>query len=435
MINLSVDWTAKIGTIKPLHGVGQPPFAGCDFSMFHFLTEAGIPFSRLHDVGGLFSDGVFVDIPNIFKDFTADPSDPASYDFAFTDYLLKSITDAKVEPFYRLGVSIENYCAIKQYRLMPPSDPLQWAKICEGIIRHYNEGWADGFHMGIRYWEIWNEPDNSPDIPENMMWWGTDREYFNLYDVTAKHLKSIFPDIKIGGYASSGLYAILDKKRSPDGTCSRQMQYFIDFFDNFLEYIKEHKSPIDFFSWHSYGSIKDTMVYSDYVNDVLVKAGYSDIEQTCNEWNCEPHQRGTLRHAANTAGMMLAMQDSTLDSAMFYDARFGTSMYGGLFNPMTRQPLPTYYSFVAFNELYKLKKQVHTELKSDVECYACAASDECGGGAILITNVTDAPQKLTLDLSDKKITSVRIITEGKVWEETELPDSLDAYTVLLINVK
>ena len=435
MINLSVNWADKIGTIKPMHGVGQPPFAGCDFSMLHYLTEAGIPFSRLHDVGGMYSSGIFVDIPNIFRKFSADPYNPASYDFTFTDLLMKSIVDANVEPFFRLGVSIENYTYIKQYRLMPPSDPLQWAKICEGIVRHYNEGWADGFHMGIRYWEIWNEPDNSPDIPENMMWWGSDKDYFNLYDVASKHLKEKFPDIKVGGYASSGFYAIIDKKKSPDGTCSRRMQYFVDFFDNFLDYIKSHNSPIDFYSWHSYGSIKDTMEYSDYVNSVLTKNGYSDIEQTCNEWNCEPDQRGTLRHASNTAGMMLAMQDSTLDSAMFYDARFGTSIYGGLFNPLTRKPFPSYYSFMAFNELYKLKNQVRAALTSDVECYACAALGDNGCGAILIANPTDTPDKLKLDLSDKNIESVRIITEGKIWEETDLPDTLDAYTVLLINVK
>ena len=61
-----------MGKIKPMHGVGQPPIQGTDFSMFRYLNEAGIPFSRLHDVGGWFGGNLWVDIPNIFRDFNAD---------------------------------------------------------------------------------------------------------------------------------------------------------------------------------------------------------------------------------------------------------------------------------------------------------------------------------------------------------------------------
>ena len=57
----------------------------------------------------------------------------------------------------------------------PPADAAKWAAICVGIIRHYNEGWANGFHHGIRYWEIWNEPENRP-----AMWTGTDEDYLAL---------------------------------------------------------------------------------------------------------------------------------------------------------------------------------------------------------------------------------------------------------------
>ena len=64
---------------------------------------------------------------------------------------------------------------------------MKWAEICEHIIRHYNEGWADGFYYNIEYWEIWNEPDNS------QMWTGTPEEFYELYRVAANHLKSCFP--------------------------------------------------------------------------------------------------------------------------------------------------------------------------------------------------------------------------------------------------
>ncbi len=120
-----------------MHGVGQPPFSGLDFSMLHYLTEAGIPFSRLHDVGGWFGGARFVDIPNLFPDSEADPEDPACYDFTFTDKLVTALVNAGAEPFFRLGVTIENYAEVKANRIFPPSDSLRWAKICECVLRHY----------------------------------------------------------------------------------------------------------------------------------------------------------------------------------------------------------------------------------------------------------------------------------------------------------
>ena len=40
-----------------------------------------------------------------------------------------------------------------------------------------------------------------------------------------------------------------------------------------------------------------------------------------------------------TAGFILAMQRSKVDIGMFYDGRCATGKHGGLFNPMTLQPL------------------------------------------------------------------------------------------------
>ena len=187
---LTVDFNKITGKIKPMHAVGQPPFLSPHHTdHFKYLTEANIPYSRLHDVGGPYGGNKYVDIPNIFRDFDADETDPASYDFVFTDWLIAELMKAKCPPIFRLGVTIENFCAMRSYRLDPPKDPAKWARICEHIIRHYNEGWADGFHYGIEYWEIWNEPENHPDPEQNPMWRGTKEQLFELYAVPAKHLK------------------------------------------------------------------------------------------------------------------------------------------------------------------------------------------------------------------------------------------------------
>ena len=64
--------------IKPMHGVGQPPFYGLKCTYFHYLEEAGIPYSRLHDVGGWFGGNMYVDVPNIFRNFDADVNEMTS---------------------------------------------------------------------------------------------------------------------------------------------------------------------------------------------------------------------------------------------------------------------------------------------------------------------------------------------------------------------
>ena len=82
-------------------------------------------------------------------------------------------------------------------------------------MRHYNEGWAGGFHHGIRYWEIWNEPENRP-----AMWSGTDEQFLELYRVTAQTLREEFPGIKIGG-AGFGYYGTFDgQELKPSGLCN-----------------------------------------------------------------------------------------------------------------------------------------------------------------------------------------------------------------------
>ncbi len=136
----------------------------------------------------------FVDVPNIFPDFDADENDPRNYDFTLTDEYIGSIVAAGTKIVYRLGITIDR--GTKKYHTLPPRDFAKWSRICEHIVLHCNEGWADGFEWNILDWEIWNEPENPP------MWSGTCEEYYELYVTAAKHLKSRFPQLRIGGYGS-----------------------------------------------------------------------------------------------------------------------------------------------------------------------------------------------------------------------------------------
>lgn len=399
MTTIEVNFEQSAGKIKAMHATGQPPFGGgflqLNFTPMQYLKDAGVPYCRLHDVGGAFGGNRFVDIPNIFRDFDADENNPESYDFAFTDELLKAMHEYGLKPIFRLGVTIENQAHIKAYRINPPKDYHKWARVCEHIVRHYNEGWANGFYFGITYWEIWNEPENGPTPTSNQMWTGTAQDYYRLYDITAKHLKSCFGDtIKVGGYGASGCYGIYyhpEKygiqvpQKEKDERYEKDI-YRVEFFYGFVEYIKAHNSPIDFFSFHSYAGVEKTVVMSSFLHRVLREYGYGHLETHLNEWN-NAHELalfGKSYSSAQVTAMMCAMQNSQTDMLFYYDTRIFASPYCGLFNAYTRKPCCTYYCFIAFNELYKLGTQVQCVCDND-RVYAVGATNG-EENAVLIVN-------------------------------------------------
>ena len=430
MSKIQVDFNRYLGKIKPMHSVGQPPFVGMNFSMCDYLKKAHIPYSRLHDVGGAYGRNVFVDIPNIFRDSSADPYNPYSYDFAFTDVLIEELVKRDIEPFFRLGVTIENYSKIKAYHINPPEDYGKWAQICEGIIRHYTQGWANGFNYKITYWEIWNEPDNYEKSPsDSCTWTGTPKDFYRLYEVTSKHLKEKFPHLKIGGYSSCGFYAIT-QSNATFGACSPRYQNFMDFFDGFLSHIKEKNCPLDFFSWHSYSGIKENIIWTDYVRKRLDESGYTYTEHILNEWNSQASLKGTAKHAVISCGMMLALQNTTLNSAMFYDSRCGLGAYSGMFNCLTYEPFPAYYSFAAFGELYIRGEQVYTDFSLQ-DVYICAAKGE--DGCIVISNVSDKDLDIELDIAGaENITECKVIKEDAVWQNFKFSGKLPKESVILL---
>lgn len=403
-MKLNVDFSKITGKIKPMHAVGQPPILNPhNTKHFKYLTDAKIPYSRLHDTGGAYGGFRYVDIPNIFRNFDADEQSPDSYDFVFTDWLIGELIKADCKPIFRLGVTIENFCEMKSYRIDPPSDFNKWARVCEHIIRHYNEGWANGFNYDIEYWEIWNEPENHPEPSKNPMWNGTKEQYFELYTITSKHLKSCFGDrIKVGGYASCGFYAALGEQAPEWAKVGGRGQYFIEFFEDFLEHIKKENAPIDFYSWHVYGTQEIACKMADFVDEILTKHGYGDVETHLNEWNTAPsiEKRGTSYASATTASMMLAMQSKKTSMLCYYDARLGISVYGGMFNPETLLPYCTYYAFKAFGELYELKSQCEVS-GTNKDVIAIAATNG-KNNAIMISNTgKDTELESNLDSSYK----------------------------------
>ena len=432
MLNIQVDFEKVVGKIKPMHAVGQPPFKGgfcrLDFTPMQILKDAYIPYSRLHDVGGAFGSNRYVDIPNIFRNFDADENDPESYDFAFTDALIKALIEYGVEPYFRLGVTIENQCTIRAYHINPPKDYNKWARICEHIVRHYNEGWANGYEFNIKYWEIWNEPENRHLPDWNQMWTGTAQQYYELYDVASKHLKKCFGDkIKVGGYAASGFYNIFADpekyglscpKREEERYTSEREEYRLNFFFGFLDYIKANNSPIDFFSWHTYGGVETILPEADFVDKTLKQYGYN-IENHLNEWNLSHDRKtnvGSSFASANVMATMLGMQHKKTDMLMYYDAKYASiSAYCGFYDVSTLEPSNVYYAFKAFGELYALGKETECICEKD-GVYAISATDG-ERKAIIITN-TKEDVEVELTVTDDF--SVHIIDKDNLFTQTDL---------------
>jgi len=169
---IQVNFKDTRGKIKPMHATNNGPrnnvgFGGQGTDGFKMWKEAGIPYVRTHDSSfcNIYGGEHTIDVNAVFPDFDADANAPSSYDFTVTDNYIKQINNCGSEVFYRLGSKIEH--EVKKYNTLPPKDFKKWAIICEHIIKHYNEGWANGFNYNIKYWEIWNEPDLDNEDAEN----------------------------------------------------------------------------------------------------------------------------------------------------------------------------------------------------------------------------------------------------------------------------
>ncbi len=393
MTTIQLDMTRQKGVIKPMNAVnnGPDPLSVREsYSNFHSFKAAGIPYARNHDASfNSYYDGEhLVDVHRIFKNFDADENDPASYVFAPTDKYVATTIAAGTKVFYRLGASIEHGY---KYGTYPPGDYGKWARICEHIIRHYTQGWADGFTYDIEYWEIWNEPDCANADGSNPCWQGTPEEFEELYCVAARHLKECFPEKKIGGPA---FCTIWDENTRV-------------YKEHFLDRIVREQIPLDFFSYHWYG--KDLNMLTEtikYARKMLDDRGLYQTEAILNEWNYVRGWLGddwkytlktekNLKGASFITGAMCIGQGTPLDMFMYYDAR--ACEMCGLFRVETYECLKGYYSISAFSELTRLGNYVDCGYQNG-DIYYCAAANE-KESAVLLTYFDDEEKQKSTDIS------------------------------------
>ena len=438
MSTVKINYSNEVGKVKIMHAVNNGPVvAGKDQTRGneHSYKAARLQYARVHDAAFYSGYGGehTVDIHAIFPNFDADVNDPQSYDFACTDHYMSQIIAFGAEPFYRLGSKIEH--GVKKYGTIMPKDFQKWAEICEHIIRHYNEGWADGFKYNIKYWEIWNEPDLDPDDSTNKRCWsGTEAEYAEMYVTAAKHLKKCFPDLKIGGPASAG-----DE----------------EWMERFLQRItKVENVPMDFFSWHWYWTEpSDVSIKATRIRKLLQKYGYGDVESILNEWNyvrCwskefvySIKQIIGIKGAAFTSAVMCAMQNNPdVDMLMYYDAR--PTAFNGLWDMYTYEELKGYYAFYTFANLYDLGTQVE-HCSDDETIYVVAAKNGEKTGAVVTyytENDNENGKIVEIDVSGKDMSNAKIfrVDENNMYtpynrssfEEGKLTLRMERNTILYI---
>ena len=416
-----IDFSQIVGKIKDVNGVGQPPMVGWDMSMFRYLKEANVPCARFHDVGGAQGRLVFADVSNIFRDFDADETDLANYDFAFTDLMVDELRKNGVKIYYRLGETIETRSYFRRYKTHPPKDFAKWARICEQIVRHYEKD--------IDYLELWNEPDGTEKPMYNGLWKGTFAQFLDLYGVASKHLKKCFPHLRIGGYGSTGFGGAFC------GQPSDRQRYLLKCFFEFLSYCRKNACPVDFFSFHCYGNGDDIDPIQRFVRKSLDEAGFVKAEVHNTEWKAGWGLEHWENQAARTAGTLIAMQNGPMDVATIYDGRCGAGNYSPLFNPSTLAPHKAYYAFKMFGVLKRDGLAVKTASDAASKLRLCASTDGKGRGHALLSNESWKAVPLNLVAPGWTVTSCRALDRDHDDEPIELPKSLGANQVLLLTLE
>jgi xylan 1,4-beta-xylosidase len=347
---ITVDAAAIVGTLRSLQGVdGAPGPGGHKPQNFRFggwnmpddvdaspgYRRARVDLVRSHDSygpadidarfesaeapgGGLIS--AKRDVLTLFPDPEADPENPASYRFGPTDEIITSIKKIGAQVLFRLGRS-------EGADPRPPPDFDRYAAVVRHIVLHYNRGWDNGYHYGIRYWEVWNEPDLG-----KLFWAGTPQQYFDLYGKIARAVKAADPQALVGGPAIA----------KPNDTTPYR--------DEFMLETRAADVPLDFYSWHWYATdSNDPRDFSRIAADLrarLDRYGLTKTRSFLTEWNyglSDPPPSALVRASFITSALIY-MQDAPIDAATLYRA-------DNVFGPDGATPDKTGQALIALGQM------------------------------------------------------------------------------------
>jgi xylan 1,4-beta-xylosidase len=180
--------------------------------------ELGFRYIRFH--------GIFHDVLGTYKVVGGKPV----YDWTKIDYLYDKLLGMGIKPFVELGFTPEamktsdNSIFYWKGNTSHP-DHAQWGPLVDAFVRHLQQRYG---RDEVRTWffEVWNEPNLDG------FWEKADQPaYFALYDLTARTIKAIDPQLRVGGPSTAGAAWVPE----------------------FLAHTQKSGAAVDFVTTHTYG--------------------------------------------------------------------------------------------------------------------------------------------------------------------------------------
>jgi xylan 1,4-beta-xylosidase len=309
---LSVNAGVPAADMRKLHGTtGIPaPAAGADSvpDILNVWKAANVTLVRSYDwVSRL---DTVDNTTSLFPDWSADPDDPASYNFGATDTWVRQVRSLGADILFTLASEIPG-------NKQPVRDLAKYGQVVENIVRHYVCGWGDGFEGAVMHWEFGDQPDFG-----KLHFSGTPEQFYEMYAAAARAVKRVNSGLKFGGPCIA-----FPLNEGP-------------FREGLLDFIKRESLPLDFLSWMWYGdNSRDPMDFRTIAADVRAIAnehGFSDAQLMLSYWSMTGIPTAKFEDAENAAFIAAAavyMQDSVVDQAIFFRADTGADFHYNFRDP------------------------------------------------------------------------------------------------------
>ena len=293
------------------------------------------------------------------------------YDFDRVDDVYDRLLELGLRPIVELSFMPRDLASdpdstVFEYKgiISPPRDWQRWADLNARLAAHLVEryGIEEVSQWGF---EVWNEANLE------VFWTGDQAEYFQLYDVAARAVKSVDERLKVGGPATAAAEWVPD----------------------FLDFVVSEGSPCDFLSTHTYGNLPLD------VCQALKVRGLDHIQGWWTEWGVTPTHFAPINDSVFGAPFVLHGMKSSQGRAQalaywvvsdhFEELGRPPSLFHGGFGLLTVGNLrkPRYWALVLANDLGSDLLDVEMEgdgVGSMVDSWATRGSD--GSVDILVWN-------------------------------------------------
>ena len=246
--------------------------------------------------------GLFCDDMGIYQPYTDEAGvTHENYNFVYLDRVVDSYLALGLRPFLELGFMPEKMASGTQTiffwkgNTTPPADMEKWTAMVRATLIHLAERYG---REEVSAWpcEVWNEP-NLPGFWEH----ADKQKYLELYAATARAVKAVLPDMRVGGPAICG----------GDGS----QQWICDF----LSFCRDGGVPVDFVTRHAYMGQQPQQA-GRYTYHEMCDVAYTveEMRQTREIIDSYPEYRGMEMHITefNTSyNPLCPIHDTNLNAA------------------------------------------------------------------------------------------------------------------------